>query len=172
MSIFNGATLENAIRTRKLQKCISQGFETLILLHCFTQDRHFWVSRDKIEPRIVVIAALFRAFSSRWPTLPQEAAQKWKGRSLGERPAFLGSPPGCGVSKPWGVWEGGFDEAAWGAAGGLSELVCRGTDQSAPNVKTKTFLKRIRLARNVFNDEDLTKTLFLLSPAKLHISVF
>jgi len=70
------------------------------------------------------------------------------------------------------VWEGGFDEAAWGAAGGLSELVCRGTDQSAPNVKTKTFLKRIRLARNVFNDEDLTKTLFLLSPAKLHISVF
>ena len=102
----------------------------------------------------------------------QEAAQKWKGRSLGERPAFLGSPPGCGVSKPWGVWEGGFDEAAWGAAGGLSELVCRGADQSAPNVKTKTFLKRIRLARNVFNDEDLTKTLFLLSPAKLHISVF
>jgi len=33
-----------------------------------------------------------------------------KGRSLGERPAFLRSPPGCGVSKPWGVWEGGFDE--------------------------------------------------------------
>jgi hypothetical protein len=35
---------------------------------------------------------------------------KKKGRSLGERPAFLGSPPGCGISKPWGVWEGGFDE--------------------------------------------------------------
>ena len=33
-----------------------------------------------------------------------------KGRPLGERPAFLGSPPGCGISKPWGVWEGGFDE--------------------------------------------------------------
>jgi len=37
-------------------------------------------------------------------------SDKKKDRSLGERPAFLGSPPGCGISKPWGVWEGGFDE--------------------------------------------------------------
>jgi len=33
-------------------------------------------------------------------------SHKAKGRSLGERPAFLVSPPGCGMSKPWGVWEG------------------------------------------------------------------
>jgi hypothetical protein len=35
-----------------------------------------------------------------------ERTENTKGRSLGERPAFLMSPPGCGVSKPWGVWEG------------------------------------------------------------------
>jgi len=34
------------------------------------------------------------------------------------------------------VWEGGFDEAAWGAAGGLSEFFSIGTGQPAPNLKT------------------------------------
>ena len=33
-------------------------------------------------------------------------AKKRKAGRLGERPAFLLSPPGCGISKPWGVWEG------------------------------------------------------------------
>ena len=45
-----------------------------------------------------------------------------KGRSLGERPAFLRSPPGCGVSKPWGVWEGGFDERLGGPPAGYVDL--------------------------------------------------
>jgi len=27
-----------------------------------------------------------------------------------------------GLSKPWGVWEGGFDEAAWGPLAGFVEL--------------------------------------------------
>ena len=35
-----------------------------------------------------------------------------KGRSLGERPAFRMSPPGCGVSKP-GVCGKGLRDAAW-----------------------------------------------------------
>jgi hypothetical protein len=47
--------------------------------------------------------------------------QKRKGRSLGDDRPSLG-PAWVWVSKPWGVWEGGFDEAAWGAAGGLSEF--------------------------------------------------
>ena len=45
-----------------------------------------------------------------------------KGRSLGERPAFLRSPPGGGVSKPWGVWEGGFDERLGGPPAGYVDL--------------------------------------------------
>ena len=42
-----------------------------------------------------------------------------KGRSLGERPAFLRSPPGCGVVEALGCVGRGFDEAAWGPLGGL-----------------------------------------------------
>ena len=48
--------------------------------------------------------------------------ENMKGRSLGERPAFLMSPPGCGVSKPWGVWEGGFDERLGGPPAGYVDL--------------------------------------------------
>ena len=48
--------------------------------------------------------------------------ENMKGRSLGERPAFLRSPPGCGVSKPWGVWEGGFDERLGGPPAGYVDL--------------------------------------------------
>ena len=58
-----------------------------------------------------------------------------KGRSLGERPAFLRSPPGCGVSKPWGVWEGGFDERLGGPPAGYVDLsgVGRARGGSAAN---------------------------------------
>ena len=49
-------------------------------------------------------------------------SENMKGRSLGERPAFLRSPPGCGVSKPWGVWEGGFDERLGGPPAGYVNL--------------------------------------------------
>ena len=40
------------------------------------------------------------------------------GRLGNDRPS-LGARLGMGLSKPWGVWEGGFDEAAWGPLGGL-----------------------------------------------------
>ena len=85
-------------------------------------DRHFWLSEtggtSSCRRQCRALGRLGRiagGYGKRGP-------QKLKGRSLGERPAFLASPPGCGMSKPWGVWEGGFDEAAWGAAGGLSEI--------------------------------------------------
>ena len=60
-------------------------------------------SRDRIDPVEIV-------------------PENMKGRSLGERPAFLRSPPGCGVSKPWGVWEGGFDERLGGPPAGYVDL--------------------------------------------------
>jgi hypothetical protein len=40
------------------------------------------------------------------------------GRLGNDRPS-LGARLGVGLSKPWGVWEGGFNEAAWGPLGGL-----------------------------------------------------
>jgi len=46
-------------------------------------------------------------------------ARNTKGRSLGERPAFLRSPPGCGVIEALGCVGRGLRWAAWGAAGGL-----------------------------------------------------
>jgi hypothetical protein len=85
-----------------------------------------------------------------------EGAQNRKGRSLGERPAFLGSPPGCGMSKPWGVWEGGFDEAAWGAAGGLSKFSATAPEYwSAPNSRNQTSPNR----KQVKARSPMTKTL-------------
>ena len=57
--------------------------------------------------------------------ISQAQAGNMKGRSLGERPAFLRSPPGFGVSKPWGVWEGGFDERLGGPPAGYVDLWCR-----------------------------------------------
>ncbi len=44
MSAFNQTTVETTNRPRKMQKRISQRLDTLILLHCLEQDRHFWVS--------------------------------------------------------------------------------------------------------------------------------
>src|ERR1700716_3410244 len=40
------------------------------------------------------------------------------GRLGNDRPS-LGARLGVGLSKPWGVWEGGFDERPGKAAGGL-----------------------------------------------------
>jgi len=50
-----------------------------------------------------------------------ESPPKEKGRPLGERPAFLTSPPGCGVIEAFGCVGRGLRWAAWEAAGGLSE---------------------------------------------------
>jgi len=60
-------------------------------------------------------SSFFGSFTEVKPTFVDEqsarrSVRKMKGRSLGERPAFLGSPPGCGLSKPLGVWEGGFEK--------------------------------------------------------------
>jgi len=42
-----------------------------------------------------------------------------KGRSLGERPAFLRSPPGCGVVEALGCVGRRLQRSGLGAAGGL-----------------------------------------------------
>jgi len=68
------------------------------------------------------------------------------------------------------VWEGGFDEAAWGAAGGLSET-CLRRRNSAPNAKTNLSKTNMDQQERL-EYADLTKSLFRLSPAKLHISNF
>src|SRR3990167_5688432 len=46
-------------------------------------------------------------------------AENTKGRSLGERPAFLRSPPGCGVIEALGCVGRGTSMSGLGAAGGL-----------------------------------------------------
>ena len=53
---------------------------------------------------------------------PETRARNTKGRSLGERPAFLRSPPAYGVVEALGCVGRGFDEAAWGPLAGFVEL--------------------------------------------------
>jgi hypothetical protein len=57
-----------------------------------------------------------------FPVDGAEEAKNTKGRSLGERPAFLMSPPGCGVTEALGVWEGGFDERLGEPLAGIGKL--------------------------------------------------
>src|SRR5262249_30462395 len=123
-------------------KCISRPSPLPDLLHFFNGDRQFWVISHCAGPAIILdFEPLSDAFSrifcrgqchaaaglwKRTESPQQEAqARNMKGRSLGERPAFLRSPPGCGVSKPWGVWEGGFDERLGGPPAGYVDLWCR-----------------------------------------------
>ena len=47
------------------------------------------------------------------------------GRLGNDRPS-LGARLGVGLSKPWGVWEGGFDERLGGPPAGYVELWCVG----------------------------------------------
>src|SRR5690348_1035388 len=109
-----------ALFPRNLQNCISWPIHILILLHLFDRDKRFWDISDVTQER----PRLLTSTGQRRPT-------NMKGRSLGERPAFLSSPPGCGLSKPWGVWEGGFDERPGGPPAGLGKLVWCGASQTS-----------------------------------------
>ena len=55
--------------------------------------------------------------------LPPEVRKA--GRLGNDRPS-LGARLGVGLSKPWGVWEGGFDERPGKAAGGLWDFEVQG----------------------------------------------
>ena len=82
-----------------------------------------------------------------------------KGRSLGERPAFLRSPPGCGVSKPWGVWEGGFDERLGGPPAGYVDLslVSGALDEEALPISWETpFEYELQRGMTLSNGGNLT----------------
>jgi len=52
------------------------------------------------------------------------------------------------------VWEGGFDEAAWGAAGGLSEFHCCGTVTGTQILKMD-LSNTERLTENLFGEKNL-----------------
>ncbi len=52
--------------------------------------------------------------------------ENMKGRSLGERPAFLRSPPGCGVIEALGCVGRGASMSGLGAAGGLGGTLLGG----------------------------------------------
>jgi len=86
----------------------------------FFRDRHFWViSRRMGSAAFGTNAAPAHGFSSiflggqRAPTAgPVEESRpeiRKAGRLGNDRPS-LGARLGVGLSKPWGVWEGGFDE--------------------------------------------------------------
>ena len=84
--------------------------------------------------------------------------ENMKGRSLGERPAFLRSPPGCGVSKPWGVWEGGFDERLGGRRRAMSISLVSGALGCGKRCqfREKPFRYELQLGTTVSNGGNLT----------------
>lgn len=93
-----------------------------------------------------------------WKIIPKNM----KGRSLGERPAFLRSPPGCGISKPWGVWEGGFDERLGGPPAGYVDLsgVGRAWVWRCQS-REKPFRYELQVGTTVSNEGNLTNELGL-----------
>ena len=88
--------------------------------------------------------------------------ENMKGRSLGERPAFLRSPPGCGVSKPWGVGRG-LREAAW--EGRWRAMgICGVERQEALPAVWEFLLKSMPEQMTVSNEANLSK-----APAPCHL---
>ena len=55
--------------------------------------------------------------------MDDRGARNTKGRSLGDDRPSLGARLGVGLSKPWGVWEGGFDERLGEPPAGVGKLV-------------------------------------------------
>ena len=68
-----------------------------------------------------------------------DPAQNMKGRSLGDDRPSLGARLGVGLSKPWGVWEAGFDERLGGPPAGYGDSVGRGAlgSRALPNPYSK-----------------------------------
>ena len=62
------------------------------------------------------------------------------GRLGNDRPS-LGARLGVGLSKPWGVWEGGFDERPGEPPAGLGKLVgwSARLQKALPNLDAKAF---------------------------------
>ena len=81
-----------------------------------------------------------------------------KGRSLGERPAFLRSPPGCGVIEALGVWEGGFDERPGEPPAGVGKLGwCGARITSAARCGCKKpFGYELQQPKTVSNEDNLS----------------
>ena len=62
-----------------------------------------------------------------------------------------------GLSKPWGVWEGGFDERLGKAAGGLSGILKVRRAGNAPELGVKNpFGYELQRPRDVSNGRNLT----------------
>jgi len=60
------------------------------------------------------------------PGLWNDPVQNMKGRPLGDDRPSLGARLGVGLSKPWGVWEGGFNERLGGPPAGYLDSVGQG----------------------------------------------
>jgi len=86
---------------------------------------------------------------------------------LGNDRPSLGARLGVGLSKPWGVWEGGFDERPGEPPADYLNLVSAGTDVYLQ----RPFLETNAWVQFVSNGTDLNKSMAALSPANPHIFV-
>ena len=74
-----------------------------------------------------------------------------------DRPS-LGARLGVGLSKPWGVWEGGFDERLGGPLAGYEDLWVSGALglEALPISVQKPFRYQLQQRSNVSNAANLT----------------
>ena len=79
------------------------------------------------------------------------------GRLGNDRPS-LGARLGVGLSKPWGVWEGGFDERLGGPLAGYEDLWVSGALvlEALPISVQKPFRYQLQQRSNVSNAANLT----------------
>ena len=74
-------------------------------------------------------------------TQPRHGPQIRKAGRLGNDRPSLGTRLGVGLSKPWGVWEGGFDERLGEPLAGIGKLgLCGALSIGAlPDLDIKAF---------------------------------
>jgi hypothetical protein len=102
---------------------------------------------------------LFRGRSQPAAACGRFGAENTKGRSLGERPAFLRSPPGCGVVEALGCVGRRLQRSGLGAAGGLGgTLVGAGALGlgALPNWDEMPFRYELRRQLSASNENNLT----------------
>ena len=96
-----------------------------------------------------------------WKTAGQWAPEIRKAGRLGNDRPSLGARLGVGLSKPWGVWEGGFDERLGGPPAGYVDLCVSGAFwwERCQSRCEKPFRYELQERRSVSNKGNLTKEL-------------
>ena len=130
MSFFNGSTLTWVPPPVTCKGAYLANLSGLILQQHFARDRHFWGISRRDVPRLAACVGRFpwglqgdKRATGRSRSHHPEIGKA--GRLGNDRPS-LGARLGCGISKPWGVWEGGFDERPGEPPAGYLDFTCTG----------------------------------------------